>query len=78
MYLIFVRTPSKQKSPKKEEEVNIVELLRGHDPKDYERILRDHSIQDYRRILQALDFLKREKEMAIGKVVRERKWLTFY
>lgn len=72
-FVIFVRTPSKQKSPKKEEEVNIVELLRGHDPKDYEQILRHHNIQDYRSILQALDFLKKEKEMETGKVVRRKK-----
>lgn len=69
--LIFVRTPSKQKSPKKEEEINIVELLRGHDPKEYERILRDHGIHDYRAILQAVEFLKKEKEMETGRVVRD-------
>lgn len=45
-------------------------LLRGHDPKSYEGILRDHSIYDYRAILQAMEFLKREKEMETGKVVR--------
>lgn len=73
MYLIFVRTPSKQKSPKKEEEINIVELLRGHDPKEYEKILRDHGIHDYRAILQAVEFLKKEKEMETGRVVRETK-----
>lgn len=47
-----------------------MELLRGHDPKDYEQILRHHNIHDYRSILQALDFLKKEKEMETGKVVR--------
>lgn len=73
MFLIFVRTPSKQKSPKKEEEINIVELLRGHDPKEYEKILRDNGIHDYRAILQAVEFLKKEKEMETGRVVRETK-----
>lgn len=68
---MFVRTPSKQKSPKKDEEVDIVELLRGHDPKDYERILREHNIQDYRSILQAVELLKREKETESGRVVRQ-------
>lgn len=70
--LIFVRTPSKQKSPKKDEDVDIVELLRRHDAKDYERILREHNIQDYRGILQAMEFLKREKEMETGRVVRDK------
>ena len=64
------RTPSKTKSPKKEGEVDIVELLRGHDPKDYEKILRDHDIHDYRAILEAISFLKKEKEDETGKVVR--------
>lgn len=68
---LCVRTPSKQKSPKKDEDIDIVELLRGHEPKDYERILREHGIHDYRAILQAIEFLKREKEMETGKVVRE-------
>lgn len=68
--MLFVRTPSKQKSPKKEE-LDIVELLRGQDPKDYERVLREHNIQDYRAILQAMEFLKKEKEAETGKMVSE-------
>lgn len=67
----FLRTPSKQKSPKKEE-WNIVELLRGHEPKEYEKILREHDIQDYRAILQAIELLKKEKEAEPGKTVREK------
>lgn len=78
LYLICGRTPSKQKSPKKEEDIDIVELLRGHDPKDYERILQEHQIYDYRAILQAIEFLKKEKEMETGKVVRESTWCTHY
>ncbi|CAG5962727.1 unnamed protein product [Menidia menidia] len=66
------KTPSKQKSPKKEGDVDIVGLLRGQDPKDYERILREHGIHDYRAILQAVEFLKREKEMESGKAEVER------
>ncbi|XP_010793050.1 titin-like, partial [Notothenia coriiceps] len=62
------KTPSKQKSPKKEGDFNIVDLLRGHNPKDYEKILQEHGIHDYRAILQAIEFLKREKEMESGKV----------
>lgn len=68
--MTFQRTPSKQKSPKKDEAVDIVELLRGHDPKDYERILREHNIHDYRSILMAVEILKKEKETEVGTVVR--------
>uniref|UniRef100_A0AAV2JXI0 Ig-like domain-containing protein n=1 Tax=Knipowitschia caucasica TaxID=637954 RepID=A0AAV2JXI0_KNICA len=60
------KTPSKQRSPKRED-VDIVDLLRGNDPKDYERILREHEIYDYRAILQAFEILKREKAQASGK-----------
>ena len=70
--MIFVRTPSKQKSPQKEGDIDIVDLLRGQDPKDYEGILREHGIHDFRAILQAVEFLKKEKEMQSGRVVRER------
>lgn len=69
---ISFRTPSKQKSPKKVEEISIVDLLRGHEPKEYERILREHGITDFRAILQAVEFLKKEKEMETGKVVQEK------
>lgn len=65
---MFVRTPSKQKSPKKEE-LNIVELLRGRDPKDYEKILQEHNIQDYRSVLQAIEVLRKEKEAETGQMV---------
>lgn len=72
---MFSRTPSKQKSPRKEGDIDIVELLRGHDPKDYERILQEHGIHDYRAILQAVEFLKKEKEMETGKVVSKETYL---
>lgn len=70
-YLLFVRTPSKQKIPKKEEAVNNVMLLRGPDPKDYEKILRENNIEDYRDVQQAMGFLKKEKKVETGSVVRK-------
>lgn len=73
LVLVLHRTPSKQKSPKKDEDVDIVALLRGHDPKDYERILREHNIHDYRSILQAVEILKKEKEAEVGRPVRQRR-----
>lgn len=54
------------------EELNIVELLREHEPKDYEKVLREHGIHDYRAILQAMELLKKEKEAESGKPVREK------
>lgn len=54
-----------------------MELLRGHDPKDYERILREHGIHDYRAILQAVEFLKREKEMETGRAVGNEEMMCF-
>lgn len=68
---MLVRTPSKQKSPRKEE-WNIVELLRGHDPKEYEKILQEHDIHDYRAVLQAVELLKKEKEAETLKTVSEK------
>lgn len=68
--LVFLRTPSKQKSPRKEEEINIVDLLRGHDPKDYESMLREHGVHNYRALLQAIEALKKEKEAEPGTAVR--------
>jgi len=53
-----------------------VELLRGREPKEYEGILQSHGIHDFRTILQAVEFLKREKEMASGKVVRDKNYLV--
>lgn len=53
-----------------------MELLRSHDPKDYERVLQEHNIHDYRNILQAMEFLKREKEMETGRMVRGKQLLV--
>lgn len=56
------RTPSKQKSPKEEKDIDIVELLRNVDPKEYEKYARMYGITDYRGLLQAIEMLKKEKE----------------
>nr|XP_023862865.1 titin-like isoform X2 [Salvelinus alpinus] len=61
------KTPSKQKSPKKEGEIDLVEILRGVDPKDYEKVVREYGITDFRCLLQAIEQLKREKEAESGK-----------
>lgn len=65
----FNRTPSKQKSPKEDKDIDIVELLRNVDPKEYEKYARMYGITDYRGLLQAIEFLKREKEQESGRPV---------
>lgn len=84
------RTPSKQKSPKEDKDIDIVELLRNVDPKEYEKYARMYGITDYRGLLQAIEQLKKEKGDESGRVVmslnsvclrkREReKWrITFF
>lgn len=49
-----------------------MELLREHEPKDYEKVLREHDIHDYRAILQAMELLKKEREAESGKPVRKK------
>lgn len=63
------RTPSKQKSPQEEKDIDIVELLRNVDPKEYEKYARLYGITDYRGLLQAIEQLKREKAEESGRPV---------
>lgn len=63
------RTPSKQKSPKEDKDIDIVELLRNVDPKEYEKYARMYGITDYRGLLQAIEQLKKEKGDESGRVV---------
>lgn len=64
-----LRTPSKQKSPKEEKDIDIIELLRNVDPKEYEKYARMYGITDYRGMLQAIEQLKKEKAMESGRPV---------
>lgn len=66
----FFRTPSKQKSPQEEKDIDIVELLRNVDPKEYEKYARMYGITDYRGLLQAIEQLKKEKAEESGRPVR--------
>ena len=71
--LCFVlRTPSKQKSPQEEKDIDIVELLRNVDPKEYEKYARMYGITDYRGLLQAIEQLKKEKAEESGRPVKLR------
>lgn len=69
MRLCVVRTPSKQKSPQEEKDIDIVELLRNVDPKEYEKYARMYGITDYRGLLQAIEQLKKEKAEESGRPV---------
>lgn len=66
----FLRTPSKQKSPQEEKDIDIVELLRNVDPKEYEKYARMYGITDYRGLLQAIEQLKKEKAEESGRPVK--------
>lgn len=64
-----LRTPSKQKSPKEEKDIDIAELLRNVDPKEYEKYARMYGITDYRGLLQAIEQLKKERVEESGRPV---------
>uniref|UniRef100_A0A669EF53 Ig-like domain-containing protein n=1 Tax=Oreochromis niloticus TaxID=8128 RepID=A0A669EF53_ORENI len=64
------KTPSKQKSPQEEKDIDIVELLRNVDPKEYEKYARMYGITDYRGLLHAIEQLKKERAEESGRQVR--------
>ncbi|KAI4788748.1 hypothetical protein KUCAC02_035660 [Chaenocephalus aceratus] len=64
------KTPSKQKSPQEEKDIDIVDLLRNVDPKEYEKYARMYGITDYRGLLQAIEQLKKEKAEESGRPVK--------
>uniref|UniRef100_A0A3Q2Q1F8 Ig-like domain-containing protein n=1 Tax=Fundulus heteroclitus TaxID=8078 RepID=A0A3Q2Q1F8_FUNHE len=64
------KTPSKQKSPQEEKDIDIVELLRNVDPKEYEKYARMYGITDYRGLLQAIEQLKKERGEESGRPVK--------
>lgn len=68
-FFVTFRTPSKQKSPKEDKDIDIVELLRNVDPKEYEKYARMYGITDFRGLLQAIEFLKKEKGEESGRPV---------
>lgn len=69
LFFVMFRTPSKQKSPKEDKDIDIVELLRNVDPKEYEKYARMYGITDFRGLLQAIEFLKKEKGEESGRPV---------
>eukprot|EP00061_Rhincodon_typus_P015756 g43614.t1 len=55
------KTPSKQKEEEADKDIDIVELLRNVDPKEYEKYARMYGITDFRGLLQAIEQLKASK-----------------
>uniref|UniRef100_A0A8C4X880 Titin n=1 Tax=Erpetoichthys calabaricus TaxID=27687 RepID=A0A8C4X880_ERPCA len=55
------KVPSKQKEPEEDKQIDIVELLKNVDPKEYEKYARMYGITDYRGLLQAIEFIKKMK-----------------
>uniref|UniRef100_A0A671S2H1 Uncharacterized protein n=1 Tax=Sinocyclocheilus anshuiensis TaxID=1608454 RepID=A0A671S2H1_9TELE len=63
-------------NPKEDKDIDIVELLRNVDPKEYEKYARMYGITDFRGLLQAIEFLKKEKGEESGRPVD--KSILFY
>uniref|UniRef100_A0A672NYJ6 Ig-like domain-containing protein n=1 Tax=Sinocyclocheilus grahami TaxID=75366 RepID=A0A672NYJ6_SINGR len=56
-----------------DKDIDIVELLRNVDPKEYEKYARMYGITDFRGLLQAIEFLKKEKGEESGRPVDKSK-----
>ncbi|OBS65553.1 hypothetical protein A6R68_05907, partial [Neotoma lepida] len=55
-------TPALKKGSGEEEEIDIMELLKNVDPKEYEKYARMYGITDFRGLLQAFELLKQSQE----------------
>uniref|UniRef100_G3UK67 Titin n=1 Tax=Loxodonta africana TaxID=9785 RepID=G3UK67_LOXAF len=55
------KTPVLKKGPGEEEEIDILELLKNVDPKEYEKYARMYGITDFRGLLQAFELLKQSQ-----------------
>ncbi|XP_070570382.1 muscle M-line assembly protein unc-89-like [Ptychodera flava] len=61
---VLKRRPSEAKKVEVpvEEEIDINELLKDVNPKDYEKVLMEHGIYDFRVILKHIEWLKQQQE----------------
>ncbi|XP_074925906.1 titin-like [Chelonoidis abingdonii] len=55
-------TPTKKKEEEEEKPIDIMELLKNVDPKEYEKYARMYGITDFRGLLQAFELLKQSQE----------------
>uniref|UniRef100_A0A493TUK4 Ig-like domain-containing protein n=1 Tax=Anas platyrhynchos platyrhynchos TaxID=8840 RepID=A0A493TUK4_ANAPP len=56
------RTPTKRKEDEEDQTIDILELLKNVDPKEYEKYARMYGITDFRGLLQAFELLKQTRE----------------
>ncbi|OCT61202.1 hypothetical protein XELAEV_18047225mg [Xenopus laevis] len=56
------KTPNKKKQEEEEKPIDIIELLKDVDPKEYEKYARMYGITDFRGLLQAFELLKASRE----------------
>uniref|UniRef100_A0A8B9VJF3 Ig-like domain-containing protein n=1 Tax=Anas zonorhyncha TaxID=75864 RepID=A0A8B9VJF3_9AVES len=70
VYLTYVidlnRTPTKRKEDEEDQTIDILELLKNVDPKEYEKYARMYGITDFRGLLQAFELLKQTREEENG------------
>uniref|UniRef100_A0A8C3BK47 Ig-like domain-containing protein n=1 Tax=Cairina moschata TaxID=8855 RepID=A0A8C3BK47_CAIMO len=61
-----VTTPTKRKEDEEDQTIDILELLKNVDPKEYEKYARMYGITDFRGLLQAFELLKQTREEENG------------
>uniref|UniRef100_A0A8C3MI17 Uncharacterized protein n=1 Tax=Geospiza parvula TaxID=87175 RepID=A0A8C3MI17_GEOPR len=66
---IFIYTPTKTKE-EEEQPIDILELLKNVDPKEYEKYARMYGITDFRGLLQAFELLKQTQAEESHRLVR--------
>lgn len=64
------RTPTKRKEDEEDQTIDILELLKNVDPKEYEKYARMYGITDFRGLLQAFELLKQTREEESHRLVR--------
>lgn len=62
-------TPTKRKE-EEEQPIDILELLKNVDPKEYEKYARMYGITDFRGLLQAFELLKQTQAEESHRLVR--------
>lgn len=74
VYLTYIidlnSTPTKRKEEEEEQPIDILELLKNVDPKEYEKYARMYGITDFRGLLQAFELLKQTQAEESHRLVR--------
>ena len=61
MFFLSLRRPSQ--ILREAEEIDVMALLQGAEPKDYEKILREAGVYDFRAILKHLKMMQKQMEI---------------